>query len=49
MNKFYDEHRKSTFLRNIINYWVIDELKTLNAENLEQYFDYLNKEKEMKQ
>ena len=46
MSKFYDELRKSTFLRNIINYWAIDELKTLNKENLEQYFDYLNKEKE---
>ena len=46
MNKFYNELRKSSFLRNIINYWAIDELKTLNEENLNQYFDYLNKEKE---
>ena len=46
MEKFYDELRKSTFLRNIIKYWDIDELKTLNEENLKQYFDYLNKEKE---
>ena len=48
MNKFYNELRKSSFLRNIINYWAIDELKTLNEENLNQYFDYLNKEKEKK-
>ena len=46
MKKFYDELRKSTFLRNIIKYWDIDELKTLNEENLKQYFDYLNQEKE---
>jgi GTP-binding protein EngB required for normal cell division len=41
MNKFYDELKKSTFLRNIINYWDIDNLETLNYENLQCYFNYL--------
>jgi uncharacterized protein YutE (UPF0331/DUF86 family) len=47
MNKFYDELKKSTFLRNIINYWDIDKLETLNNENLHHYFDYLKKIKKI--
>ena len=43
MQKFYDNFKKSTFLRNIIKYWDIDKLEILNEENLCQYFDYLEK------
>ena len=41
MQIFYDEFKKSNYLRNIIKYWDIDKLQTLNVINLNKYFDYL--------
>ena len=41
MQIFYDEFKKSNYLRNIIKYWDIDKLQTLNDVNLNKYFDYL--------
>ena len=41
MKIFYDEFKKASSLKNIINYWDIEQVQTLNNDNIIKYFNYL--------